>query len=151
MKLFKRSQKKDDGEQLLSAGRRLSKSLDKWQRQLADFLSRQSEKLSPKGKKLLLLLFGILMGGISIWLIVKPFQDSRPETFLIPQAIQVPEIQRPESHSYPLISKEDYQVLHGLKQTLDSLKVNDRPTYDELLNGRQGLLDSINFLLNLYH
>ena len=55
----------------------------------------------------------------------------------------------PETHE-PVIAQEDLTMLMQFKSTLDSLYKFDRPTYEELLRGREGLLDSIDFLIWLY-
>ncbi len=129
---------------------KLPEKIDQLKRYLASFLGRQSEKLSSQQKKLSLLFFGILMGGISLGLIFRPFINSESGSFTIPEGMKTTiTIVPPETHE-PIIVQEDLQMLLEFKSTLDSLYKFDRPTYEELLRGREGLLDSIDFLIGLY-
>ena len=114
------------------------------------FLSRQSEKLSSQQKKLSLLFFGILMGGISLGLIFRPFLNSESGSFTIPEGMKTTITIVPPETREPVIAQEDLTMLMQFKSTLDSLYKFDRPTYEELLRGREGLLDSIDFLIGLY-
>ncbi|HPM29960.1 MAG TPA: hypothetical protein PLJ60_06465 [Chryseolinea sp.] len=133
-----------------STKQKLSEKIDRLKRYLATFLSRQSEKLSSQQKKLSLLFFGILMGGISLRLIFRPFLNSESGSFTIPEGMKTTiTIVPPETHE-PVIAQEDLTMLMQFKSTLDSLYKFDRPTYEELLRGREGLLDSIDFLIGLY-
>lgn len=130
--------------------RKLSVAIEKKKSQLAEFLGRASEKLSSNEKKLALLFFGIVMGGISLTLIVRPFRNSPENTYGFSRELHEPITSIPIQPSDSVFSQGDYQLLIGYKHTLDSLKQHDPATYHELLKGREGLLDSINFLIRLY-
>lgn len=129
---------------------RLSVKIDKKKRQLAEFLGRHSEKLTLQGKKLSLLLFGIVMGGTSLVLIVKPFRDSAANPYSFSKEIGKPLFIVPPHQVDTMLSHEEYEMLLGFKQTIDSLKRYDPATYDRFLKGHEGLLDSINFLISIY-
>ncbi len=129
---------------------KLSEKIDRLKRYIAAFLGKQSEKLSSQQKKLSLLFFGILMGCISLELIVRPFLSSDSGSFTIPEGMKTTITIVPPDTREPVISLEDLQMLIEFKSTLDSLYKFDRPTYEELLRGREGLLDSIDFLTGLY-
>ena len=47
----------------------------------------------------------------------------------------------------PLLSPEDLDMLRDFKHVMDSLKIHDPETYQDILQGRQGLLDSVELLL----
>jgi hypothetical protein len=124
-------------------------SIEKTKITLTHFLSRQSEKFSPAGKKLLLLVFGLLMGGISLYLMIEPFRNPvSAERLFSKQQIQKTIVPQPAP---PLISKEEYLLLISYKKTLDSLRRYDPQSYQVLMQHRQGLLDSLEFLIRLYH
>lgn len=129
---------------------KLPERIDQFKRYLADFLGRQSEKLSLLQKKRALLLFGILMGGISLGLIFRPFISSNSGSFTIPDGMKTTITIVPPDTREPVIAKGDFQMLMEFKSTLDSLHKFDRPTYEELLRGREGLLDSVDLLIGLY-
>lgn len=90
------------------------------------------------------------MGCISLGLIFRPFLNSKAGSFTIPEGMKTTITIVPPYSREPVISQEDLQMLMEFKSTLDSLYQFDRPTYEELLRGREGLLDSINFLIGLY-
>jgi len=150
MTLSKKDRKQTEPHTNPGIGERLSVAIEKKKRDLANALGRASERLSPGGKKLSLLFFGIVMGGISLALIVRPFRDSPVNAYGFSKELHTPFTTVPIQPSDSLLSQEDFQLLIGLKHTLDSLKQHDPATYHELLKGREGLLDSINFLINIY-
>lgn len=150
MTLSKKNRKEAGQQTKPALWERLSGIIDKKKHQLAEFLGRQSEKLTPQGKKLSLLFFGIVMGGISLALIVKSFRDSPTNAYGFSKEISKPIFIIPLHQADSMFSREDYEVLLGFKQTIDSLKRYDPTTYEELLKGREGLVDSINFLISIY-
>lgn len=132
------------------AWEKLAAIIEKRKRQLAEFLGTKSERLSARGKKVALLFFGIVMGGVSLALITKPFRDSTSVDYSFTRMRHTPVPIPSGEPSDSLFSREDYELLIGYKQTLDSLKKYDPATYHELLKGREGLIDSIDFLIRLY-
>lgn len=150
MALSKKNRKEDSPQTTPGVWEKLSGAIENKKRQLAEFLGRKSEKLSPQGKKLSLLFFGVVMGGICLALIVKPFQDSPANAYGFSKELSAPLLTVPRQQADSAFSREDYKMLLGFKQTIDSLKQYDPTTYNELLKGREGLLDSINFLIGIY-
>jgi hypothetical protein len=142
---------KDDnqsGDQTIKG--RFAERVDILKHQLANFLGRQSQKLSLHQQKRILLLAGVLMGGISLALIIRPFQDSTTPAFNIPEGMNAKAFIIQPRERDAMIAEEDYLMLLKFKSTLDSLYKTNRPVYDEVLQGHAGLLDSINFLISIY-
>lgn len=129
---------------------KLKTIVNSYLRKLADYLRRQSEKLSSPQKKLALALFGLLMGGICLTLTIRPFYNPSTSGFNFPEGMKAKAFIVPPAEREVMFSEEDYLMLMKFKSTLDSLYKADRPTYDALLIGREGLLDSINFLIGIY-
>jgi len=128
----------------------LTSSIESGKRKVADFMEKQSERLSPSGKKRALICFGLIVTLASIMMMTEPFRDKAVNTStFFPSQMEVP----PGTRPFPddVFSEEDYLLLSGFKRTLDSLKQYDPQVYRELLNGRQGLLDSMDYLLRMYH
>lgn len=150
MKSIKEKLKENTDQKRPTVWEQLSQTIDNHQRQLAAYIGRQSEKLSRQTKTFLLLAFAIVIGGISLTLVIRSFQDSPAKTLIIPLGIKTPALVKPHQYAGPLLSGDEYKILIDFKQTLDSLKTYDRATYDELLKGREGLLDSINFLISIH-
>jgi hypothetical protein len=132
-----------------STAARLSRRIEKGKRKLADFLNRQSERLSVNGKKTALICFGVIVTLVSVMMIIEPFRNkmTHAATFF-PAQIEAPSVPKPFSDD--VFSEEDYLLLTGFKKMLDSLKRHDPQVYHEVLKGRDGLLDSVNFLIDLY-
>lgn len=144
----KHSEKKTSEE--ASVKEKLVGSINVLLRKLADYLRTQSEKLSSSQKKLALALFGLLMGGICLALTIRPFYYSSASEFNLPDGITTKALVIPPAERESMFSEEDYLMLMKFKSTLDSLYKTDRPVYDDLLRGRKGLLDSINYLIDFY-
>jgi len=130
---------------------KLSEKIENYKRQLADNLTRTSERFSLQAKKRLLAFLGIIMGCICLAMMIEPFRTPFNNMDMIPAAQHAPVVIVPPENGKSLLSQQDYKTLLEFKQTMDSLKVNDRISYDEILQGREGLLDSINFLISIYH
>lgn len=130
---------------------KLSEKIEKYKRQLADNLNRRSERLTLQSKKRLLAFLGIILACICLVMMIEPFRKPFSNMDMIPAAQRGPVVIVPPGSGESLLSPRDYKMLLEFKQTMDSLKVNDRISYDEILQGREGLLDSINFLISIYH
>lgn len=125
---------------------RFAASVHNTAQQFADTLSERYEKLSQAGKTVSLLLFGVAMGAASLYFIFSPGQAANTlaeATAKLPVVI-------PGQPSEPLITLQEYQQLMSFRQALDSLHTVNPVLYDQLLHERQGLLDSLNLLINLY-
>lgn len=150
MKLFKGlSQKRKQETEDLSIRKKIEQEVESRKQELSGFLSKQSERLSPRGKKILLLVFGIILGGAGLLLITQPFRHTTSTLSIASPPSEGPAIIILD-HPEDLISHGDYQLLVGFRKTLDSLKLHDPYTYQSLLRERQGLIDSLDFLIRLY-
>ncbi|MEX2233499.1 MAG: hypothetical protein WD824_15150 [Cyclobacteriaceae bacterium] len=153
MKLFRKIKKEDNPGEGKSTGilEILYTAILKSQRKLADWLGTQSEKLSPQGKKISLLLFGLLMGGISLMLVINSFKVTSVNASVFPHAIESPAV-TPGIGTELIMTPEEYAKLIRFRRMMDSLKQSPegRTLYNEILQGRAGLLDSFDFLLSIY-
>lgn len=129
---------------------KLGDRIELMKQHVANFLNRHMEKLSTQHKKWVLLVLGILMGAASLTVIIKPFQDSSAQAFRLPEGMEPRTWIVPPGKQDIMFSEEDYRMLLKFKAMLDSLYKADRPTYDEVLKGHEGLLDSIDFLISIY-
>lgn len=134
----------------VSLKEKLVGSMNSVLRKFTDYLRTQSEKLSLSQKKLALVIFGLLMGGICLTLTIRPFYYSSESEFNLPEGMTTKALVIPPAEREAMFSEEDFLMLMKFKSTLDSLYKTDRPVYDDLLRGREGLLDSINFLIDFY-
>lgn len=129
---------------------KLTEKIEAGKRRLADYLNKASERLSKKTRKQLFASIGIIMACICLVIIIEPFRNSKSNPDAIINQAKFPSVIISPNESEPLFSKEDYDMLVDFKTTMDSLKRYDPASYQEILNGREGLMDSITFLINLY-
>jgi hypothetical protein len=115
-------------------------------RRIADALNTALNELSSKSKKRLLLINAGILTSLCIWLLLSPFHNEGSSINIFQQWRPSTPIVPPE----PVISKEDINMLRDFKQMMDSLKIYDVTTYTEILQGREGLLDSVETLLRWY-
>lgn len=126
---------------------RLSRKVEEVKRNTASYLGKQSDKLSIKQKKLTFIVFGVLMAGVCLSLIVKPFNGvSTTLDALTSHAMTTIPVQQDDS----VFSRKDFQTLLRFKHSMDSLKQANPEGYNEFLKDRQGLIDSVNFLIEIY-
>lgn len=126
-----------------------------WQRRWADWMQDKTERLSGKGKVIVLLLFSLAVGGYSIYLIAASIFGEQNH------ALSVTSIKKPQYLSRSGeerltaasgINKEDYLKVHRFKEYMDSLarSPTGRLIYDSILISRPGLMDSVRFIEKSY-
>lgn len=124
---------------------------------LAGFLNRRTAKLSTGGKKAFLIAVCLVFGGMSVYLMIKPFwHPMKVDASLKPKAISVPEHANKtgDENLYPhvLVTEEDMKEVRNFKRYMDSLKNSGkgRPLYDSILKARPGLMDTVGMLEEMY-
>lgn len=138
------------------AGKQETASLSKWQlriidkqRQCADWLQFQSQKLSPFCKRTVFLSFLLVSSCLSTYLV---FRSSDQEKSLL----KVSRITLPASPEHlnnnEFLSIEEYHRLSSFRSYMDSLARSPTGSDQYLLFSKQhpGLLDSIRTLEQLY-
>ena len=145
MKLFKKKQKEEKQKTPISILVMIAGYIEQLKRKLADFLGRQSERLTVSQRKVVLVLFGLSVGSICAGLVVRPFAEDQQERFMIPTSVEAPKLVQPET-----AGQTDYQSLIWFKRVMDSLKHSPegRAQYERIMNERPGLLDSVDFILS---
>jgi len=126
----------------------LSKIASTFGRRIANRLSQRFEPLSLRTKKTVLICFGLAVTLACGSMIIRPFiNNDSALTNLLPKGIEMPHLRSAPDN---IFSEEDYLLLMGFKRTLDSLETYDPEVYHQMTQGRQGLLDSIDYLLGIY-
>lgn len=135
----------------VSPEKSIPRYLEKITRQLASYLHRHSQTFSIRAQKLMLITFGAMAGSICFAIIVTSV--STPTRTITPrgdhQQLVLPRIQEPTSSQN---IDEDIHHLKNFKHAMDSLRLTPggQTKYDCLFYHRQGLLDSLNYILWLY-
>ena len=156
LKIFRKMvrERKDDTTSLYYLfSSRLNRLLQGW----ASRLQERSERLTPFGKKALLLVFLFVFGGCSIYMgwraIARPEDIGGiilPENSIIPDTRERPSsVARPE---YGLITDREYNRIRAFQHYLDSLgrTAIGKLQVDSLLQRRPGLIDSLGQIERLY-
>lgn len=126
---------------------RIANAVQSKNKQLAVFLSEHYEILSERGKKVSLLLFGLVMGGASLYFMISSGQGKTTlaeATARLPLAIH-------DQATEPIITLDEYQQLMSFRHALDSLHEVNPKFYERVERERKGLLDSLDLLIKLYH
>ena len=127
----------------------------RWQSKWTIWMQRKTERLSGKGKLIMLLIFVLLTGGYSIYLIGKSFSGNPTPSFLIISIKRPAHIQESgdeAEHINTVISKSEHEKIHRFKQYMDSLTRSStgKVLYDSIITYRPGLMDSIQIIENIY-
>ena len=128
-----------------------------WQTKWAAWMQQKTERLSGKGKVMVLILFCMLAGGTSIYIATSSFSGKQAPPFSVgsikqPKYIQNPDDENPRTSSR--ISEEEYQQIRRFKLYMDSLAVANGPSgrnlFDSIILARPGLMDRILIIEHKY-
>lgn len=122
---------------------KINDKFEKAKRRLANRLSRATDSYSTKTKKWVLTITGLVCAFLCIWLTLFPFIHKRKSFNAI---TTMPVVIHP-SPNESILSAEEYRLLKSFLRTMDSLKQVDQEAYHKAMMGREGLIDSILFLL----
>ena len=127
----------------------------KWQSRWAEWMQQKTECLSGKAKVIMLLVFVLLAGGYSIYLIGKSFSGNQTNSFSISPIKTPPHIL--QSGDEPgktnlIISDSQYERTRQLRAYMDSLEhsATGKALHDKIVADHPKLMDSIQFIENIY-
>jgi hypothetical protein len=116
----------------------------------ANFLQQKTNGYSLRRKKILLLLFVTVFITESTIVIIQSTKQNKKHTIAVARIKRIPIEQEPDQA--PIITRSEFLKIQGFKAYVDSLSTTakGRKLRDSLLTGRPQLMDSVNFLINLY-
>ena len=154
MKLFKRNTIQTKSVLSDKAAGLIAGGILKVQKKFANVLGQISASWKTKQQLIFLYLVCIVLGGLSVVAIIKPFNKNAPNSLNKPSAIKTPRniYSNEDQHSVRITENEIRQV-HVFKHTLDSLSKTDdgKIKVNKLLNKRPGLIDSLEMVEQLYY
>ena len=113
---------------------------------IARRLTTQSERVSVRTRKIMLIAFGLVVSAMSLSLIFTPAAKTPSrKTVDTPVAKHGAMVLPPGGAA--AISQGDFQKMVSFMQILDSLKLHDQKTYEMIISDRKGLVDSIEYLI----
>ena len=122
-----------------------------WQKKaaLALYLQSHTNKYSTRKKKNFLVMFCLLLTGISIEVMVQSFQGGRHHPFTV-EAVKTLPVPSPEK--LQTVAGEEWRHIQKFITYLDSLdrSPDGKRFKDSLLSSRPHLWDSLQFLVQLY-
>lgn len=102
------------------------------QEKFASILGKWTRKWKQKQKWILIYFTSLVLGGLSIISIVKPFQDIENNKSFIPKSISIPKSLPVPEKSF-VITEVEYQKVQNLKNSYPGLKKENPGLYDSLL------------------
>lgn len=120
----------------------------------AKWMAKRTESFSRGNWTLLLILFVLLTGGYSTYLLVSSFTAKERKAFSI-TPIRKPghltETGDAKAEAHP-ISETEYRRIHNFRMYMDSLarSPSGKATYDSITYRRPRLMDSVRYIDNYY-
>lgn len=117
---------------------------------IANYLQHKTNSYSPKKKKFLLLLFVIVFLTESSIVTIQSITRKTKSLFTVARI--KPILIESDKSVAPVITKAEFLRIHRFRNYIDSLNTTTqgRALKDSLLHNRPQLMDSVNFLINLY-
>ena len=135
---------------------RIAKGILLVQRRFAFLLNNKANQLSTGMKKIYLLLFCLVFGGFSAYILLTVFRNEKTLPRSIkPDQVSFPKHINPESEFQHkiIVSEDEMQRIQRFKKYMDSLKASEsgKIRHDNLMKDRPGLMDSIQLIEQIYH
>jgi hypothetical protein len=127
----------------------------KEQQRCSIFMQRQTQRLSLRIKKFLLVMFLLLSSGYSFYLIAENLISYKSKAFFI-EPIKIPKhtCKSGNENIQPdiAVTTEEYLNMQRFQHCMDSLgqTPSGKKVKDSILLSRPGLMDSIHFIENIY-
>lgn len=152
--LFKRKRKEDTQDMENSIAKGAASIYLCLQARWAKWMEKRTESFSRGNWTLLLILFVMLTGGYSTYLLVSSFTAKAEKAFtitLIRKPGHLTETGDAKADAVPVLETE-YRRIHNFKMYMDSLarSPSGKATYDSITFRRPGLMDSVRYIDNYY-
>lgn len=126
----------------------------RFQQRWADFMQFHTERLSRKGKLIILSLFCVIAGSLSVYLIWSSVM-SRKASFTVIHLKKSPYAVKSgdeNTKTLVIVSKAEYEKIQRFRFYMDSLarSPSGKLLHDSILSQRPGLMDSILLIEKIY-
>lgn len=127
------------------------------QNKFGETLNRKTANLTQRGKVILLIVFCIVFGGGSIYVLVDGWSSSKPSSTVlkskfisVPKHVDKMDTDTPKINVF--ITAEDIRKIKQFRRYMDTLKNSKQGLliYDSILRARPGLMDSVAEVEQLY-
>ncbi len=149
--MFRKNKIKKDSKFTIAAAGKIAKGILSIQKRFADTMSATTKKWKTKQQWIFLYLFCLILGGLSVVAVIKPFKE-KTSTFSKPASIHIPELLKPDEDKI-IITDNEITKIHLFKQRLDSLsKTKDgKIKVEQFVKSRPGLFDSLKMVEQIYY
>jgi hypothetical protein len=149
MKIFKRQ--KPNAQKLPPFIRRQLLRMDNKLYVLAAWLQQKTNGFSFKRIKILLVGFCFIFLSVSVIVIYQGLKFNDSNIYIISTIRTIPLLK--ETGRRPIINEQELKRIHAFKIFLDSLQTtaNGKLQIDSILSGSPHLIDTINYLENIYY
>ena len=127
----------------------------RFQQRWADFMQCHTERLSRNGKLIVLSLFCLTAGSLSIYLIASSVTSRKASSFAVIHLKKLPYTVKSgdeNTKALVIVSKAEYERIQRFRFYMDSLarSPSGKQLHDSILIHRPGLMDSILLIENIY-
>ncbi|MBB1285693.1 hypothetical protein HRH25_15015 [Flavisolibacter sp. BT320] len=133
---------------------KIAAAFNRLQNSFAKRMNKTVDKMNTKRLKKAVVLFSIVFGGMSLYLVINAI--TRPA---VPK-LHVDQVNVPkhfnkagdeETVGSVYVDEETFQNITAFKRYMDSLKTSERPQYDSIIKTRPHLMDSVAILEQVYN
>lgn len=135
----------------------IAKLLLRVQTKFSDFMNKQTKNISPKGLKIIMVIFCVFGGSFSLYLIAEAiFKNDKEQQSLKIEKVNFPKYydnnNDAELQSDQYVDHETYNRILAFENYMDSLRQTEKgqKIHDSILLARPGLPDSIAMLKEIY-
>ena len=126
-----------------------------FQKQWADLMQHYTDKLTRKSKLMMIILFCIIGGSLSLYLIASSMMRGSTSSFTINHFKANPFVGKSgdeNTKASVIVTKTEYKKIQHFRLYMDSIarSPSGKKVYDSILKHRPGLMDSALFIENLY-
>jgi len=134
------------------AAARIADTLLRFQLAISKRLNVFFAKQSLKAVKVCVVLFCLLTGGLSAYIIVHAICAHQPDPAYAIEQSRIPLHQSGDESDANRTGRDTavQNMIHTYRRYLDSLRLNHAATFDSLVHARPQLLDSLRLLEHLY-
>lgn len=127
----------------------------RFQQRWADFMQCHTERLSRNGKLIVLSLFCLTAGSLSIYLIASSVTSHKASSFTVIHFKKYPYAAKSgdeNTKALVIVSKAEYEKIQRFKFYMDSLarSPSGKRLHDSIIIHRPGLMDSILLIEKIY-
>lgn len=135
----------------------IAKLIGGMQNRFAEALNKKTAKLTQRGKVILLIVFCIVFGGGSVYIMIDGLRSSNSSSQILkPGVVRVPKHVDKTGEGAPsikaYITSDDMRRIKRFRRFMDSLKSTRQGLliHDSIMKARPGLMDSLQEVERLY-